>query len=396
MVSGMRFGKILPIVNLQNKLAGLRAPEQANLNSIGRALREYRALPATANLQQFKLVIPVREISDITDTDFLKQCAGRFALLAPANEANFQRWMQLPESGQLEMIWQVLRAEDILRLQESSSQMFACTSEFLRQAEMHLFILKQKGAKLWLLDSKDLHSARLCRNLELDWLPDLSLNSECNSAEPDSAATRSRLLRLLSLVVNDADTHEIEGLFKQDSHLSYQLLKLVSSAAFAKTLEIQNFRQAINLLGRTQLQRWLQLLLYTKPGALNASINPLLPRAAFRARLMENLFIRQGANKATLDCAYMVGIFSLLDQLFVTEMENLIQPLHLAPDIVAALLHKQGKYGLALSFVEACDNTRVHEVALSEEMTAYLPDQESFHQALLDAYAWVAKICAEF
>lgn len=396
MVSEMRFGKILPIVNLHNKLAGLRAPMQADLSKLSQTLRHYQALPVSQSLQQFKLIIPVSEISEITDGDYLAQHAKRFAILVPATEANFLSWQQNSQNQSIEIVWQVLRGEDILRLQESDCMMFACSSEVLRQAEMQFFILKQKGAKLWLLDSKDSHSMRLSQNLEIDWLPDLTLNPDHNTAEPDSAATRSRLLRLLSLVVSDADTHDIESLFKQDSHLSYQLLKLVSSAAFAKTVEIQNFRQAINLLGRTQLQRWLQLLLYTKPGASNTQINPLLPRAAFRARLMETLFVRQGASKSVLDCAYMVGIFSLLDQLFKMDMRDIIEPLHLSPEIVQALLLGQGKYGEILRFVEACDNTRIHEIEVGAELMNFLTSEAEFHQCLLDAYAWVARICAEF
>ncbi len=392
----MRFGKTLPIVNQHNKLAGLRAPENHTRAELSQQLQAYLTLPASDGLLGYKFILPAQKAEALGDLTYLKQFKNRFGLLIPASEANFLSWQTAGLIEEFDIIWQLLRGDDIPRLLENDSKMLAGSSLLFSQAEMQLFLAKQKGAKLWLLDSKDSNSLRLSENLEVDWLPDLSLNSLCNNAKPDSAVTRTRLLRLLSLVVNDADTQEIESLFKQDSHLSYQLLKLVSSAAFALTVEIKNFKQAINLLGRSQLQRWLQLLLYTNPGANQPMVNPLLPRAAFRARLMETILATQSPSRQELDVAYMVGIFSLLDQLLAMPMQELIAPLHLDKVVSDALLYRQGALGEMLSFVDACDDVSEAHIDVSDTLVACLPDQAAFDTCLLDAYAWVAKICAEF
>jgi c-di-GMP phosphodiesterase len=150
------------------------------------------------------------------------------------------------------------------------------------------------------------------------------------------AATGSLLLKLLALIASDADSTAIEVLIKRDTHLSYHLLKLVNSVAFAPGHKITSFSQAITLLGRRQLQRWLQLLLYARPpGSTVASA--LLPRAALRASLMEALAKHRGLTHEQQDQAFMAGMFSLLDVLFALPLADVIAPLRLPEGVVQAL-----------------------------------------------------------
>ncbi|MDO9242767.1 MAG: HDOD domain-containing protein, partial [Rhodocyclaceae bacterium] len=105
-------------------------------------------------------------------------------------------------------------------------------------------------------------------------------------AAKTDTTSRNLLLKLLVLVTSDADSGDIGDLIKHDPNLAYHLLKLVNSPAFAPDRKITSFSQAIVLMGRRQLQRWVQLLLYARPpGSTVASA--LLPRAALRASLME-------------------------------------------------------------------------------------------------------------
>ena len=96
--------------------------------------------------------------------------------------------------------------------------------------------------------------------------------------------------------------------------MSFHLLKLVNSAAFAVNTAITGYAQAIAVLGRRQLQRWLQLLLYARGGA-DGLPNLLLPLAALRAGQLEMLCKRDGGDRDEQDLAFMTGAFSLLDRL---------------------------------------------------------------------------------
>jgi len=73
---------------------------------------------------------------------------------------------------------------------------------------------------------------------------------------------RLSLLRLLSLVMRDAEIKEIEQLLKREPGLSYSLFRMVNSVAAALPQKIGSIRQAIIAMGYRPLKRWVQLLLY--------------------------------------------------------------------------------------------------------------------------------------
>lgn len=185
--------------------------------------------------------------------------------------------------------------------------------------------------------------------------PDMdSLPPAAPAPPPRSGPTQTLLLKLLAQITRDADTRDIEATLKHDPQLSVQLLRLVNSVAFAPATRINSFAHAITLLGRRQLQRWLQLLLYASqaPGTLG---NPLLTSAALRATLMEGLCKAKDRDRATQDQAFMVGMFSLLEALFSQPLAKIIGPLQLAQEVSAALLQHSGMLGDLLTLAEAAE-----------------------------------------
>lgn len=200
----------------------------------------------------------------------------------------------------------------------------------------------------------------------------------------DDGTTRKRLLALLGLLARDADARELETLLKQDPALAYQLLKLVNSAAFAPSSPINSFGQAINVLGRRQLQRWLQLLLYARQGA-DGLANPLLPLAAVRGAQMETLIKLQGGDRNAQDMAFMVGVFSLLDVLLAMPMPDIISVLSLDLEAVMALLDRGGPLGALLALTE---QHQIDETALA----AAGIHAETYWRSLLPAYSWAIQV----
>ncbi len=212
----------------------------------------------------------------------------------------------------------------------------------------------------------------------------------------DADTTRLKLLRLLSLVVQDADTREIEEIFRQEPKLSYNLLRLVNSVAVGPKTPITGFHQAITVLGRRQLQRWLQLLIYANQFTQGCQPNPLLQLAAARGRQMEVLVATQPADPDLPDpgeAAFMVGIFSLLDTLLRMPMGEVLASLPVAPPIAQALAERGGLLGSLLSAVTAADAGDLETAARLLDGFGIAPRDHV--EAQVSAYAWAARINLE-
>jgi c-di-GMP phosphodiesterase len=203
---------------------------------------------------------------------------------------------------------------------------------------------------------------------------------------PTSAdcGSRKHLLALLAMLARDADTRELETQLKQDPGLSYQLLRLANSAAYGMRAPISTFSQAITVLGRRQLQRWLQLLLYARAQE-DGLPSLLLPQAALRAAQMEMLCRLQGGSVEEQDAAFMTGVFSLLDVLLGLPMRELVGALKLPSEVASALLERQGRLGHLLQLAELpapdLDALRRAEA-----------DPEIVWQSLLQGYHWAIQV----
>lgn len=204
--------------------------------------------------------------------------------------------------------------------------------------------------------------------------------------------TRIKLLELLALIAEDADTAALEAVFRQESKLSYSLLRLVNSAALAPARPITSFSQAINLLGRRQLQRWLQLLVYADPNNGHQP-NPLLQKAAARGHLLESLaplLTPRPAVENLEDAAFMVGSFSLLHVLLNMSMTEIMQQLPLAAEVASALTEHAGPLGELLSAVDSAEARDLANAAGKLQKLGIAGERHLDSQ--LAALSWAAKI----
>ena len=204
--------------------------------------------------------------------------------------------------------------------------------------------------------------------------------------------TKLRLLRLLSLTVQDADTREIEDMIKQEPKLAYNLLRLVNSVSVGACTRITTFAQAITLLGRRQLQRWLQLLIYANQFSPENQSNPLMPQAALRGRLLELIAGRARPDGEFADSAYIVGAFSLLDVLLQIPMGGILATLPLGDAVAGALENHDGILGQALLLVEGLERGESPDPARLQELNL---TPESLGSIQVDALAFAGHLNLE-
>ena len=171
------------------------------------------------------------------------------------------------------------------------------------------------------------------------------------------SASQSSLIQLINLAGRDADTFKIEEGIKREPALAINLLRIVNSVGFGLSRHITSLRQAITMLGRRQLQRWLQLLLMTPAGkTADTSRSPLLQVAALRGRMMEVLIksIRPG-DSLLADQAFITGIMSMMPAALGLPMSEIFEQLALEQEVMQALESRTGNLGMTLALLECFD-----------------------------------------
>jgi c-di-GMP-related signal transduction protein len=183
------------------------------------------------------------------------------------------------------------------------------------------------------------------------------------------------LLRLMTMLQEDADIRRIEDVFKQNPALAVNLLRLANSAALGHRQPMRSVANAIVVLGRRQLQRWLLLLMLATADQGQAARPALLHLAATRGKLMELLMLQDHPTMA--DGAFVAGIVSVMDALLGQPMQQVVDALGLADDMRNALLQRRGPIGRMLTLVESLERDEASGKHNDKDVLAYLDEDVS-------------------
>ncbi len=131
---------------------------------------------------------------------------------------------------------------------------------------------------------------------------------------------------------------ELEKLIKQDLSLTYQLLRFMNSAWFGFRSEIKSIRHALVLLGPKEIKKWFSLIALTNM----ATDKPeeLILRAVARAKVAEGIapLIDMKEHRSEL---FLLGMFSLIDAVTDTPMDEIMEKLPLDQQVKQALLGEE-------------------------------------------------------
>ncbi|MFH1495885.1 MAG: EAL domain-containing protein [Pseudomonadota bacterium] len=253
--------------------------------------------------------------------------------------------------------------------------------------------LKHRPIKLIAEKLESVEQFKLCRDLGFTLFQGYYFARPVIISGKKADPAKMVLLRLLGQILGDGENHEIEKTFKQQPGLSFNLLRLVNSVAMGLRNPVSSLNQALVVLGRRQLQRWIQLLIYTVGDAASQN-SPLLQLAASRGRLMELLAKAQRPGSGDYhERAFMVGILSLLDALLGLPMTEILSQLSLNSEVRDALLNKDGTLGQLLGLVKELEAANFD--AATDIMAQTGIPLAALTEAQLETFRWVDELNQE-
>ncbi len=195
---------------------------------------------------------------------------------------------------------------------------------------------------------------------------------------------RQALTGILALVLSDAETDEIIGAIRPHIDLVSSLLRVANIVGLSPGRTVTDLRQALLVMGRDQLKRWVELLLFSSAPTENRYARPLFLLAIIRGRLMERLSsLWHGPGKLVPDHAFLAGLFSLAEPLLGIPLSDLLDGLPLDESIKAALKTGEGNMGALLNVVR-----RLVPASPEEEIFSNVPfDAPLPHEAIAEVQA---------
>lgn len=251
----------------------------------------------------------------------------------------------------------------VLSLAQDPLQVVEQRLQHLRRTQPHLQIIVQDVAT-WA-------EQRLCvaQGTQLMMGPFLTTLDERGAQEP-VAPGRLVLMDMLQAVRQGADNAALADLAKRDPGIAVQLLSMVNSPAFGLSQPLSSLDQAMTMLGRDALYRWLSVSLFAG-GRERPHDLALLEMALTRARFMEQLGRAHPTPglSGQADEFFLVGLLSFVDRLLGLPLDQLLQRMAVPQAVADVLLRSEGPHApwmlLALA-MERCDADRLLRIAQAQ------------------------------
>jgi EAL and modified HD-GYP domain-containing signal transduction protein len=165
------------------------------------------------------------------------------------------------------------------------------------------------------------------------------------------------MLELMSQINDpEIDIESLSELVSRDVALSVRAMNYVNSAASSLNRRIESVREAVVYIGRETLRRWVTLFLMAK---IDDKPGELISIALIRAKFME-LLAKEG-HQDDSDAFFTAGMFSLLDALMDSPMNEVLESLSVSEELRDALQDRQGCKGDALNLAAALERGKLSE-----------------------------------
>lgn len=242
----------------------------------------------------------------------------------------------------------------------------------------HVKKLRKFNVRLLAEKVETLEEYELCKELGFEYFQGYFFCKPKIVEGHRAPANRMTIVNLLAQLQDpNVEIEKLEELVSQDLALSYKLLKYINSAAFALQRDVDSIHHAIVMLGLNTIRSLANLMLMSK---IDDKPHQLLAIAIIRARMCEELGVV--INKKLKDTFFTAGLFSVIDALMDTTMEDIISQLPLSSDLKVALLEQEGIIGEALKCCIAFERADWENVSFQNI------DKTIIQQAYFNAVIW--------
>lgn len=214
--------------------------------------------------------------------------------------------------------------------------------------------------------------------------PFSALPDEADQAEGVSQG-RLVVIEMLNLLRQDADVGEIAAVAKRDPGVVLKLIEMANSPLSGLSRQVVTLEDAIMLLGREALYRWLALALF-RVDARGGRDESLLVVALSRAAFLERL--APGGDRQRAGELFLVGLFSLIDSLLRLPIRRVLEKVQLPAPVAEVLLENGGPYARFLMLALAMERCRIDQAATLAGQLGL--DPVSMFAAYGESMAWAA------
>ncbi len=181
----------------------------------------------------------------------------------------------------------------------------------------------------------------------------------------------------------ELDLSSITSVFERDVSLSYKLLRYANSAIFKRRSEVSTIKQALVLLGSSELKRFLGLM-------FAVTANPdkpteLIKLAMTRAKFCE-LVAHDMNSRLDDSIAFLTGLLSMIDAILDEELDVVLAKLPLAAEIKEPLLTRKGVMAAVIKLVEFIEHAQWDKTNIVIEKLKLDKEQAAKHYN--EALAW--------
>ncbi|GEK33459.1 EAL and HDOD domain-containing protein [Kurthia sibirica] len=181
--------------------------------------------------------------------------------------------------------------------------------------------------------------------------------------------------QVIALLKNpEPDIDELAEQIEHDVALSFKLLKLINTSSKRTKKKIRSIKQAILLLGLTDLQKWVYILAYRESGRKKGSdlYEELMKASLCRAKLCE--LIAKKAGYRNYSEYFLVGMFSLIDALLEKPLNTILTQLPLSDEIIDAISGTHAEMSAILNMAIALERTDWQKIEILQQSVAITTD----------------------